>query len=163
RLPRAHPARDDEAARRTISAPLLRHRPGHAERLLQRRGLLLVVPLGAEGGEAAHGVMGRNAHLREVRHALSEEPAHARGQRLVSLHPHLLAELDLARGVDEAAPPAVRATVAAAAHPRIRPRTPALAVTRPRLDFRLDPVAVTAALGARRGGGEGFHVVVWPQ
>ena len=163
RLPRAHAAGDDEATRRPIAPPLLRQRPGHAEGLLQRGGLLLVVTLGAEGPEAARRVVGGDSHLGEGRHPLCEQPAHARRERLVALHPDLLAELDLPRGVDEPASPAVCTARAAAAHPRRRPCAPSLAVARTGLDLGLDPVAVTTALGAGGGGGEGFHVVVHPQ
>src|SRR5262249_61327941 len=73
------------------------------------------------------------------------------------------AELRVARGVDEAPALAVRAWLAAAAHPRHRPGAPSLSVPWSRLDLGLDPVAVSAALGAAGGGGERFHVVVQPQ
>ena len=163
RLPRAHPAGDHEAAGRPIAPPLLRHRPRHAERRLERGGLLLIVSLGAKGREAARRVMGGDAHLSEVRHPMREQPADARRERLVALHADLLAELDLARGVDEAAPLAVRAAVAAAAHPRHGSCAPSLAVAGTGLHLGLHPVAVTPALGAGGGGGKGFHVVVQPQ
>src|SRR5262249_59921277 len=82
---------------------------------------------------------------------------------LVALDADLLAELDLTRGVDEAASLAVRAPLTAAADPRDRPGTSSLPVARSGLDLGLDPVAVSAALGADGRGGKSFHVVVQPQ